>query len=81
MQPTVDEIVDGIDRISTWIPEVSPDGFTFHQFLVVADEPLLFHTGPRGMFPLVAEAVAKIRVGPKSQRRRDWRVVAFPVQF
>jgi flavorubredoxin len=60
MQPTVDEIGDGIYRISTWIPEVSPDGFTFNQFLVVADEPLLFHTGPRGMFPLVAEAVAKV---------------------
>ncbi|MGH9117416.1 MAG: MBL fold metallo-hydrolase [Acidimicrobiales bacterium] len=60
MQPTIDEIADGIHRISTWIPDVSPDGFTFNQFLVVADEPLLFHTGPRGMFPLVAEAVAKI---------------------
>ncbi len=42
------------------IPEVGPDGFTFNQFLVVAGEPLLFHTGPRGMFPLVAEAVAKV---------------------
>lgn len=57
MQPTVDEIADGIYRISTFIPEVTPEGFTFNQFLVVADEPLLFHTGPRGMFPLVAEAV------------------------
>ncbi|MGI9051431.1 MAG: MBL fold metallo-hydrolase [Ilumatobacteraceae bacterium] len=55
-----DEIADGIYRISTWIPEVSPDGFTFNQFLLAADEPLLFHTGPRGMFPLVAEAVAKV---------------------
>jgi flavorubredoxin len=60
MQPTVDEIADGIYRISTWIPEISPDGFTFNQFLVAADEPLIFHTGPRGMFPLVAEAVAKV---------------------
>jgi len=60
MQPTVNEIADGIYRISTWIPEVSPEGFTFNQFLVVADEPLLFHTGPRGLFPLVAEAVAKV---------------------
>jgi flavorubredoxin len=59
-QPTVDEIADGIHRISTWIPEVSPEGFTFNQFLVVADEPLLFHTGPRGLFPLVAEAVATV---------------------
>jgi flavorubredoxin len=60
MQPTVDEIADGIYRISTWIPDVSPEGFTFNQFLVVADEPLLFHTGPRAMFPLVAEAVATV---------------------
>jgi flavorubredoxin len=60
MQPTVDEIADNIYRISTWIPEVSPDGFTFNQFLIAADEPLLFHTGPRGMFPLVAEAVATV---------------------
>jgi flavorubredoxin len=60
MQPTVNEIADDIYRISTWIPEVSPEGFTFNQFLVKADEPLLFHTGPRGMFPLVAEAVASV---------------------
>ena len=60
MQSTVDEIVDGIYRISTWIPDVTPDGFTFNQFLIAADQPLLFHTGPRGMFPLVAEAVAKV---------------------
>ncbi len=60
MQPAVDEIADGIYRISTLIPDVGPDGFTFNQFLVVADEPLLFHTGPRTMFPLVAEAVAKV---------------------
>jgi flavorubredoxin len=57
---SLDEIADGIHRISTWIPDISPDGFTFNQFLVVADEPLLFHTGPRGMFPLVAEAVEKV---------------------
>jgi flavorubredoxin len=60
MQATVDEITDGIYRISTWIPDVSPVGFTFNQFLVAGDEPLLFHTGPRAMFPLVAEAVASV---------------------
>jgi flavorubredoxin len=60
MHATVDEIADSIYRISTWIPDVSPDGFTFNQFLVVGDEPLLFHTGPRAMFPLVAEAVASV---------------------
>jgi flavorubredoxin len=60
MQPTVDEIADDIYRIATYVPEVSPEGFTFNQFLVKADEPLLFHTGPRGMFPLVAEAIATV---------------------
>jgi flavorubredoxin len=60
MQPTVDEIADDIYRISTWIPDVSPEGFTFNQFLVRGDEPLLFHTGPRMLFPLVAEAVATV---------------------
>lgn len=57
---TIDEISDGIFRISTYVPEVSPEGFTFNQFLVADEEPLLFHTGPRGMFPLVAEAVATV---------------------
>jgi flavorubredoxin len=37
-----------------------PGGFTFNQVLVVDDEPLLFHTGPRRMFPLVREAVASV---------------------
>jgi flavorubredoxin len=58
--PQVDEIADRIYRISTWIPDVSPEGFTFNQFLVDADEPLLFHTGMRALFPLVSEAVAKV---------------------
>lgn len=60
MQPTITEIADDVHRISTWIPDVSPEGFTFNQFLVLGDEPLLFHTGPRAMFPLVAEAVARV---------------------
>jgi flavorubredoxin len=60
LQPQLDEIADGIFRISTWIPDVTPDGFTFNQFLVVADEPLLYHTGMRVLFPLVAETVARV---------------------
>lgn len=59
-EPVVDEIADGIYRISTWVPEVSETGFTFNQFLVTGDEPLLFHTGMRGLFPLVAEAVSQV---------------------
>ncbi len=61
MSTTVDEIADGIYRLSTWVPDVAPPaGFTFNQFLVDAEEPLLFHTGPKAMFPLVSEAVASI---------------------
>ncbi len=60
MQPTVDEIADNIYRISTWIPDVSPEGFTFNQFLVRGEESLIFHTGPRMLFPLVAEAMATV---------------------
>jgi flavorubredoxin len=61
MDTRVDEIADGIYRLSTWVPDVAPPaGFTFNQFLVVADEPLLFHTGPRAMFPLVSEAVGRV---------------------
>ena len=56
----VNEIADGIYRISTFVPEIGPTGFTFNQFLVDADEPLLFHTGLRGMFPLVSEAIATV---------------------
>jgi hypothetical protein len=36
---SIDEINDGIYRLTTWIPDVSPEGFTFNQFLVVGDEP------------------------------------------
>ena len=61
MTTTVDEIADGIYRLSTWVPDIAPPaGFTFNQFLIDADEPLLFHTGPRAMFPLIADAVARI---------------------
>lgn len=55
----VDEIADGIYRICT--PLRLPDGdFSFNQYLIADDEPLLFHTGPRKLFPLVHEAVASV---------------------
>ena len=60
METTINEIADRIYRVSTLVPDAAPGGFSFNQFLIDADEPLLFHTGPRGMFPLVAEAVAKV---------------------
>jgi flavorubredoxin len=55
----VDEIADGIFRISTPVANI-PGGFSFNQYLVVDDEPLLYHTGPRKMFSLVREAVASV---------------------
>jgi flavorubredoxin len=60
MQTSTHEIADHIYRLSTCVPDAAPGGFTFNQFLIDADEPLLFHTGPRGMFPLVSQAVARI---------------------
>lgn len=60
MQTTTHEIADGIFRFSTCIADAGPGGFTFNQFLVRADEPLLFHTGMKGLFPLVSEAVARV---------------------
>ena len=60
MDARVDEIADGIYRISTCIPEIAPGGFTFNQFLIDAQEPLLYHTGMRGLFPSVSTAVARI---------------------
>ena len=57
----VDEIAAGIYRISTPIPpSAMPGGFTFNQILINDERPLLFHTGPRRMFPLVREAVAHV---------------------
>jgi flavorubredoxin len=58
---TLDEIAAGIYRISTPVPpEAVPGGFTFNQFLVVDDDPLLFHTGPRKMFPLIRQAIEAV---------------------
>ena len=56
----VHEIADGVYRINT--PVTLPDGggFSFNQYLIADDEPLLFHTGLRRLFPLVREAVASI---------------------
>jgi flavorubredoxin len=58
---TIDEVAPGTYRISTPvdIPAI-PGGFTFSQFLIADDEPTLFHTGPRRMFPLVSEAISKV---------------------
>ncbi len=57
----VDEIAPSIYRISTPLPpSFIPGGFTFNQILIDDEAPLLFHTGPRRMFPLVQAAVAHV---------------------
>jgi flavorubredoxin len=57
----IDEIADGVYRISTPIPpSAMPGGFTFNQYLVVDDSPLLYHSGPHKLFPLVSEAIASV---------------------
>jgi flavorubredoxin len=57
---TVDEIAEGIHRISTYLPDGPPGGITFNQFVVRGEEPLLFHTGTRRIFPAVRDAVASV---------------------
>ena len=54
MDTTVDEIAPNVYRLSTWIPGITEDGFTFNQFLLTGDEPFLFHCGMRQLFPLVS---------------------------
>lgn len=57
----VDEVADGIYRISTFLPGVlAPSGVTVNQFLVLADEPLLFHTGLRSTFPSLVSALRRL---------------------
>src|ERR1700728_3408677 len=61
MEAKVDEIADGVYRISAYVPDIAPPaGFTFNHFLVLGDEPLLFHTGLRRMFPIVRAGVEKV---------------------
>lgn len=60
METHVDQVADRIYRISTCIPDIAPGGFTFNQFLVDAEEPLLYHTGMRSLFPLVRDAVERV---------------------
>jgi flavorubredoxin len=56
----VHEVANGIYRISTPVQIEGAGGFSFNQYLIADEEPLLFHTGPRRMFALVREAVASV---------------------
>lgn len=64
MDTTVDEVADGMFRLSTYIPDAD---FSFNQYLVTGDDPLLFHTGPRALFPLVRQGIARV-LPPESLR-------------
>jgi flavorubredoxin len=56
METRVTEVAEGIHQLSTFVG--APVGF--NQYLIAADQPLLFHTGMRQMFPLVSAGVAKV---------------------
>jgi flavorubredoxin len=60
MTTAVNEIAPSIYRLCTFVPEIGPNGFTFNQFLLVDDEPLLFHTGHRVMFTSVRAAIERV---------------------
>jgi flavorubredoxin len=60
MDTTVHEIAEGVYRLSTCVPDAAPGGFTFNQYVIDAEEPLLFHCGPRAMFETVSAAAARV---------------------
>ncbi|MFI5266071.1 MAG: MBL fold metallo-hydrolase [Chloroflexota bacterium] len=55
----IDEVADGIYRISSPV-QIPGGGFTFNQYLVLDEQPLLFHTGPRRLFAATREAIARV---------------------
>jgi len=57
MKTRVDEVAADVFRISTYVPDVQ---FQFNQFVIRDDAPLLYHTGPRALFPAVRDAVARV---------------------
>lgn len=56
---SIDEIAPDTYRINIPMPDMIPGGFSFNQYLVIDDEPLLFHTGPKKLFPLIREQIEK----------------------
>jgi flavorubredoxin len=65
---TIDEIAPDLFRISLYVPQID---LQFNHFLIRDDEPLLFHTGMRKMFPQVREAVARL-IDPATLRWISW---------
>lgn len=66
--PEISEIAEDVYRISIYVKDFD---MQFNHFLVKDDEPLLYHTGMRKMFPQVYELVSKI-VDPSSIRWISW---------
>lgn len=64
----IDEIAPDLFRLSIYIPEID---MQFNHFLVRDDEPLLFHTGLRSMFPMLREAVSQL-IDPAALRHISW---------
>jgi flavorubredoxin len=68
METKIIEVADGVYRLSTYVPDIAPPaGFTFNSFLILGDEPLIFHAGLRKMFPLIRDALSRV-VRPESLR-------------
>jgi flavorubredoxin len=57
---SIDQIAPDTYRISTAVPDAMPGGFSFNQYLVVDEKPLLFHTGPRKLFPLISAKIETV---------------------
>lgn len=53
----ITEIAPDVFRICTFIPDIN---LQFNQFLVRDEQPLLFHTGMKSLFPVVRDAVATL---------------------
>ncbi len=69
METRIDEIAQDVFRLSTHVPDVAPPaGFGFNQFVVRGEQPFLFHTGMRQLFPLVSDAIGRVLGGVERLR-------------
>ena len=57
---SIHEIAPDTYRISVPLPDLIPGGFSFNQYLVVDERPLLFHTGPRKLFPVIRQQIETV---------------------
>jgi flavorubredoxin len=72
METRISEIAYGIYRLSTFVAGIAPPaGFVFNSFVVLGDEPLLFHTGLRKMFGTNRDALSRL-VAPERLRWISW---------